>query len=33
MTRAHKADESIERAELERCADFLRGLVDRAAAA
>jgi acetylornithine deacetylase len=33
MTRAHKADESIERAELERCADFLRGLVERAVAA
>ena len=33
MTLAHKADESIERAELERCAGFLRGLVDRAVAA
>jgi acetylornithine deacetylase len=33
MTLAHRADESIERAELERCADFLRGLVERAVAA
>jgi acetylornithine deacetylase len=33
MTLAHKPDESIGRAELERCAGFLRGLVDRAVAA
>jgi hypothetical protein len=33
MTLAHKVDESIGRAELERCAGFLRGLVDRAVAA
>jgi acetylornithine deacetylase len=33
MTVAHKADEHIERAELERCASFLRRLVERATAA
>jgi len=33
MTVAHKPDEYVELAELERCADFLRRLVDRALAA
>jgi acetylornithine deacetylase len=33
MTVAHKPDEYVELAELERCADFLRRLVDRAVAA
>ena len=33
MTVAHKPDEYVELAELDRCAGFLRALVDRAVAA
>ena len=33
MTVAHKPDEYVERAELERCAGFLRRLVEQAVAA
>ena len=33
MTVAHKPDEHVERVELERCASFLRRLVERTVAA